>query len=94
MTGHDPTGSGHGSPPRRAVLDTPAVLAWLRAEPGSDVVETYLAAAKLWPAARPTGLSLGDRCCLAPAARLGGPAVTADSAWTGLDLGVSVVSIR
>ena len=28
------------------------------------------------------------------AARLSGPAITADTAWTGLDLGVTVVSIR
>ncbi|MBP2371921.1 type II toxin-antitoxin system VapC family toxin [Pseudonocardia parietis] len=53
-----------------------------------------IAAAKLWPATRSAGLSLGDRCCLALAARLGGPAVTADTAWTALDIGVSVVPIR
>ncbi|MBC3189509.1 type II toxin-antitoxin system VapC family toxin [Pseudonocardia sp. C8] len=53
-----------------------------------------LAASRLWPATRPAGLSLGDRCCLALAARLDAPAVTADKAWTALDVGVSVVPVR
>lgn len=53
-----------------------------------------ITAAKLWPATRAAGLSLGDRCCLALAARTGGPAVTADTAWTALETGVTVVSIR
>ena len=136
MSAGEPTGS---SGP--AVLDASAVLAWLRAEPGAEVVDDYLdtavlsavnlaevhqklaqhgvdadravtrlrplgiriepldaadaiTASKLWPATRTAGLSLGDRCCLALAARLSGPAITADTAWTGLDLGVTVVSIR
>lgn len=53
-----------------------------------------LTASRLWPATRAAGLSLGDRCCLAVAARLGGPAVTADIAWSSLEVGVNVVSIR
>ncbi|MEJ2871666.1 type II toxin-antitoxin system VapC family toxin [Actinomycetospora sp. OC33-EN08] len=53
-----------------------------------------VAAARLWPSTRSAGLSLGDRCCLALASRLDGFAVTADRAWTGLDLDVPVVSIR
>nr|WJP00483.1 AntY [Pseudonocardia antarctica] len=124
-----------------AVLDASAVLAWLRAEPGADVVESYLeaavisavnlsevyqklaqrgvdadrtlrqlrtlgigiepvtatdavTAATLWPVTRAAGLSLGDRCCLALATRLAGPAVTADTAWTQLEVGVTVVPIR
>jgi PIN domain nuclease of toxin-antitoxin system len=40
------------------------------------------------------GLSLGDRACLALAAREGLPAVTADRAWSRLDLDVEVVLIR
>ncbi len=40
------------------------------------------------------GLSLGDRACLATAAELGVPAVTADRVWSDLDLGVDVISIR
>ena len=43
---------------------------------------------------RAAGLSLADRACLALAARLGVPAVTADRAWTTLDLGVEILCIR
>jgi len=40
------------------------------------------------------GLSLGDRACLALADAMGCPAVTADRAWSSIDIGVSVVLIR
>lgn len=53
-----------------------------------------VAASRLWPVTRAAGLSLGDRCCLALASRLGAPAVTADGAWSRLDHGVRVVTIR
>lgn len=43
---------------------------------------------------RAKGLSLADRACLALAARLGVPAVTADRAWVDLDVGVEIVCIR
>ena len=43
---------------------------------------------------RAHGLSLGDRACLALAYTLGLPAVTADRAWTGLELGLEVTVIR
>lgn len=48
-------------------------------------------AASIWSAERP--LSLGDRLCLAVAARLGLPAVTAEVRWTeaGLDLEVQLI---
>ena len=52
------------------------------------------AAAALWVRTRAAGLSLGDRACLALAAELGVPAVTADRAWAGLDVGVEVVVVR
>ncbi|MFV2000241.1 MAG: hypothetical protein ACC654_07750 [Acidimicrobiia bacterium] len=52
------------------------------------------AAAILGPAGSRYGLSLGDRACLATAAELGVPAVTADRMWSDLDLGVDVISIR
>lgn len=48
----------------------------------------------LRPATRTLGLSLGDRACLALAADLGIPALTADQAWAGLDIGVAVELIR
>ncbi|MDQ3152195.1 MAG: type II toxin-antitoxin system VapC family toxin [Actinomycetota bacterium] len=52
-------------------------------------------AAQLWPTTRSAGLSLGDRACLALTARVpGGVAVTADQAWTTLDLDVEVQQIR
>lgn len=52
--------------------------------------------ANLRVATRATGLSLGDRACLALAARWNLPAVTADRMWKGLALGipVEVVLIR
>ena len=52
------------------------------------------AAGLLRPAARELGLSLGDRVCIALARRLGAVALTADRAWTRLDLGVPVELVR
>lgn len=40
------------------------------------------------------GLSLGDRACLAVAAELGLPAVTADSIWGELTIGVVIQIVR
>lgn len=51
-------------------------------------------AAGLLPRTREAGLSLADRACLALALDLGGRAVTADRAWTQVDLGLSVMLIR
>jgi ribonuclease VapC len=48
----------------------------------------------LRPATRAFGLSLGDRACLALARERACPAMTADRAWAGLDLGIEVRVIR
>jgi PIN domain nuclease of toxin-antitoxin system len=55
-----------------------------------------LRAGFLRPATRAAGLSLGDRVCLALAASLGVPAITADGTWRGVadDIGVQVTPIR
>lgn len=45
-----------------------------------------LTSGSLRPATMQFGLSLGDRSCLALAARLGLPALTADRAWRRLSL--------
>lgn len=50
--------------------------------------------AQLWLNTRRAGLSLGDRACLSLAHRLGLPALTADRAWSGLDLEIEVRLIR
>lgn len=43
---------------------------------------------------KPRGLSLADRACLALAASMQLPALTADRHWPDLDLGVEVIVIR
>jgi ribonuclease VapC len=50
--------------------------------------------ARLWSATKRAGLSLGDRACLALAARLRVPALTSDRSWAKLDVGVEVRLIR
>ncbi len=46
------------------------------------------------PATRRQGLGLGDRACLATARLQDVPALTADRAWSRLDLDVEIVCIR
>lgn len=48
----------------------------------------------LRPLTKRSGLSLGDRACLALAQHLNLPALTADKAWQGLSLGVTIQIIR
>jgi len=43
---------------------------------------------------KPFGLSLADRACLALAGELGLPAITADRAWSNVEIGVKIVLIR
>jgi PIN domain nuclease of toxin-antitoxin system len=50
--------------------------------------------ASLRPQTRARGFSLGDRACIALARRLGVPALTADTAWSRLDLEVTLLQIR
>jgi PIN domain nuclease of toxin-antitoxin system len=59
-------------------------------------LDAALASGFLRPATRSAGLSLGDRACLALAAALGLPAVTADRSWRGVAeaVGVQVSTIR
>jgi ribonuclease VapC len=76
----------------------PEALSAVLSDAGCETIEFTAEdadrAARLWPATRSAGLSLGDRACLALAGRLGVPAVTADRAWVGLDVGVEVVCLR
>lgn len=51
-------------------------------------------AAGMLTATRPGGLSLADRACLALAKSMSLPAVTADRAWSDVDVGVEVIQIR
>jgi ribonuclease VapC len=67
-------------------------LLGVRAEPFSE--DDAARAAGLWATGRSVGLSLGDRCCLALADRIGAPAVTADRSWGEVDLRVQVRIIR
>ncbi len=53
-----------------------------------------MAAGALRPATRRYGLSLGDRACLAVAAREKARVITADRMWAELDLGIDVLVIR
>ena len=54
------------------------------------------AAGLLLPATRAAGLSLGDRACIALGRRSRLPVLTADIAWTSLDLGpgVEITALR
>lgn len=53
-----------------------------------------LEVARLRPSTSERGLSLGDRACVALADRLDLPALTADSAWSSIDLPIEVQQIR
>jgi PIN domain nuclease of toxin-antitoxin system len=47
-----------------------------------------------WAVTKPQGLSLGDRCCLALAQREKLPALTTDTSWADVALGVEIRLIR
>lgn len=56
--------------------------------------EDSIEIARLRPLTKHLGLSLADRACLALARRMGFPVLTADRAWSGLEIGVEVQVIR
>ena len=58
-----------------------------------DVVQATVAG-KLRATTRAAGLSLGDRACLALALHSGATAVTADRAWSRIELGVTIELVR
>lgn len=51
-------------------------------------------AAALLPRTKNNGLSLADRACLALAIQRQAPAMTADRAWSDIDIPVPIVQIR
>ena len=50
--------------------------------------------ALLMPLAKPLGLSLGDRVCLATSLTVGLPALTADKIWLQLNMSINIELIR
>ncbi|HEY6578502.1 MAG TPA: type II toxin-antitoxin system VapC family toxin [Rhizomicrobium sp.] len=56
--------------------------------------ETAEAAGLMVAMTRPFGLSLGDRACIAAAAREGVPVLTAERSWSNLNPGVPIQLIR
>jgi ribonuclease VapC len=64
----------------------------IRVEP--LLMEDALMIAELRSVTRSSGLSLGDRACLALGKRLGLPVLTADRAWATVDVGVVIQVIR
>lgn len=56
--------------------------------------ETAETAGFLITKTKPYGLSLGDRACLASAAREGIPVMTAERSWGKLDMGIDIQLIR
>ena len=56
--------------------------------------EDSVTIARLRALTRGQGVSLGDRACLATGLGPGRPVITADRAWAGIDVGVTVHLIR
>jgi PIN domain nuclease of toxin-antitoxin system len=70
------------------------LIAALRIDVVPMTAEIAATAANLGVTGSRHGLSLGDRACLATAADLNVPAVTADRVWAELDLGADVIVTR
>ena len=82
----------HGHP---APVEAAGIVLSLGATVAAFTAVEAVEAALLWSRTRGSGLSLGDRACLAVAAALpDGRAVTADRAWADLGTGVPVDVIR
>jgi ribonuclease VapC len=78
---------------------TPAIVRQALAAVDAEIVAFMEADAdavgKLAPRTRSHGLSLGDRACIALAIKLDAPALTAERAWSRLELaGLAVEEIR
>ena len=78
---------------------TPTEIAWSwLVDLNLDVIDFDASQAKvagdLRALTRSHGLSLADRACLALARVLGAPAMTADRAWSGLEVGIEIRTIR
>jgi ribonuclease VapC len=78
----------------RNVATLPARLGHLGLLVEPFTAEDALIATGIFARDRRRVLSLADRCCLATATRLGLPVVTDDRAWSTLDLGVPIVTLR
>ena len=82
--------AGYGVP----IEEVSAYLESVRVEIVPVDQELGRMAAALMPLTKGTGLSLGDRICLAAAQRLKAPVVTMDLAWAGLKIDVRVEVAR
>jgi PIN domain nuclease of toxin-antitoxin system len=81
----------------RAGQDVPLIAKNLLAMPVELVeftTEQATIAAGLAQMTRAAGLSLGDRACLALARERRIPAMTADQAWSRLQLGIEIQTVR
>lgn len=56
--------------------------------------EQAAAAAAMFTSTRSAGLGIADRACLGLARTMGLPALTADRAWSDLDIGVEIIQVR
>lgn len=74
--------------------DTEMVMAALTIERVAFTEEFINPTATLSKLTKPYGLSFGDRACLALGIRKNLPVLTADRAWTQLDLPIEVKLIR
>ena len=77
-----------------ATTDVAAMLAPLPLQIVAFDEDAARRTADLVPAVRAKGLSLGDRACLALGLARGLPVLTADHAWSSLDVGVGIRVIR